>query len=86
MTLVRAVVAKAVARRLWDIASASASWDDWENVRACVALASALDGRNAPYPRWWMRMLCKVAPVQALQWREALIHRLKPELRLRREV
>jgi glycosyltransferase involved in cell wall biosynthesis len=72
---------KEIARRLWEIANASAAQLDWVNVDACVALAIALDGCHPPYPNALFRWGCQCFPRMALRAREWVIRLWKPHLR-----
>ncbi|HEY0172644.1 MAG TPA: glycosyltransferase family 2 protein [Pyrinomonadaceae bacterium] len=70
-----------IAKRLWQIAAASASYLDWENADACVSLATSLSGRVPAGSGRLFRLLCGVSPHAAIRIREKLIRMLKPTLR-----
>jgi len=70
-----------IAKRLWIIAAASASYLDWLNADACVSLAVSLDGRVPAESSLLFKTLCAISPEKAIRVRERLIRALKPSLR-----
>lgn len=70
-----------IAKRLWQIAAASASYLDWENADACVSLAIELTGRIPVGSGRMFKLLCGINPHTAIRIREILIRTLKPSLR-----
>jgi len=70
-----------ISEKLWGIATASATFLDWENVDACILLAKSL---QSPFPgdgSLFFKLLCRCNPYLALRIRELIIRMLKPHLR-----
>ena len=70
-----------ISEKLWRIATASASFLDWENVDACILLAKSLQSRFPGDGSLSFKLLCRCNPYFALRMRELIIRTLKPHLR-----
>jgi glycosyltransferase involved in cell wall biosynthesis len=70
-----------IAERLWDVATASASFLDWETADASGRLAFQLDGRAKSQTRLF-NVLSLAGPKIALRVREWLIRLTKPQYRI----
>jgi glycosyltransferase involved in cell wall biosynthesis len=70
-----------ISEKLWCIATTSATFLDWENADACIALASKLKSNLPRNAGFLFDLLCRCNPYIALRIRELIIRIFKPGLR-----
>jgi glycosyltransferase involved in cell wall biosynthesis len=70
-----------IAARLWVTAAVSGTVLDWQTADACVSLARSLGSGSPAGSSRIFRLACRVAPRQAMRFREAWIRVFRPSLR-----
>lgn len=75
---------KEIAEQLWKIAGVAASFLDWKTAYDSVALAVKLNGRVPQHASAIFKGLCLINPFFAVKYRENMIRKFKPHLRLNR--
>jgi len=70
-----------ISQRLWGLAGVSASYLDWDNADACIALALSLNRKIPKKVSSLFKFLCYCNPYFAIRVREYLMRLLKPSLR-----
>lgn len=70
-----------ISQKLWGLAGVSASYLDWENANACIALALSLNRKFPDQVSSLFKLICYFNPYLAIRVREYLIRLLKPSLR-----
>ena len=70
-----------ISQKLWAIAGVSASYLDWQNADACIALALKLSERIPKQSSKLFKLLCQFNPYLGVRLRELLIRLFKPRFR-----
>jgi len=70
-----------IAQKLWGIAGVSASYLDWENADACIALALSMTENIPENSSNYFKLFCKLNPYLGIRLRELIIRLLRPKLR-----